>query len=308
MTNLINLQNTPTMDSVTVEAVSFDSNGAKLQGLIYKPAKAEGALPAAIVTGAWTTVKEQMAGTYARELAARGMIALVFDFTGWGESSDSVDVKKRYVEDPAVKTADIVAAAQYMLGRRDVDKSKLSGLGVCASSVYMAAVVADHKEFQKVALVAPWLHDPPMAEGIYGGPEAASKLLAAAEAAAESNEDPTFLVCGSTTDQNALMCGAPYYSEDHRGLISAYDNKFNVLSWKPWLTYNAHESADRLTKPILMVGSDGIALLAGAKAYEERTKAPMEKVWLDKGVTQFDFYDSKDVVAESADAVAKFCS
>ena len=129
-----------------------------------------------------------------------------------------------------------------------------------------------------------------------------------AKAASESKEDPPVLVCGSTSDKNALMCGAPYYSEDHRGLIAAYDNKFNVLSWKPWLTYNAQESADRLEKPIMMVGSDGIALLAGAKAYEERTKAPMEKVWLDKDVSQFDFYDCQDAVTAAADAVAKFFS
>ena len=305
MPKLINLQNTPTIESVSTEAVSFDSNGVTLKGTLYKPAKnaAGTRFPGAIVTGAWTTVKEQMAGTYARELAARGMIALAFDFTGWGESISGVEANSRYVEDPKVKTADIVSAANYMLGREDVDNTNLSGLGVCASSGYMAAAVADNKELQKVALVAPWLHDPPLAEGIYGGPEAASKLLAAA---AESSDDPTLLVCGSTTDSAALMYEAPYYSEEHRGLISAYDNQFNVLSWKPWLTYNAQDSAERLTKPLLMVGSDSIALLAGAKAYEARTMAPLEKVWLKEDVTQFDFYDRDDAVVAAADAVAKF--
>ena len=42
--------------------------------------------PAVIVTGAWTTVTEQMTGIYARELANRGLATLAFDFTGWGES------------------------------------------------------------------------------------------------------------------------------------------------------------------------------------------------------------------------------
>ena len=55
-----------------------------------------------------------------------------------------------------------------------------------------------------------------------------------------------------------------------------------------------------------MVGSDSIALLAGAKAYEARTMAPLEKVWLKEDVTQFDFYDRDDAVVAAADAVAKF--
>ena len=178
----------------------------------------------------------------------------------------------------------------------------------------MAAAAANDKpKLKKVALVAPWLHTPEMATAIYGGPETASKLLAASDEAATKadHEDPPLLVCGSTTDDKAIMFQAPYYSENNRGLIQAYDNKFNILSWKPWLTYNALESADRLDKPMLLVGSDGIALPDGVKAYEQRLaqknkSAILEKVWLDKSITQFDFCDNVAAVKASADAVAAF--
>ncbi|MBV7396430.1 alpha/beta hydrolase [Mameliella sediminis] len=295
----ITLQNTPGIKGVTSRAVSFDSNGNNLKGTLYLPENAKGPLPAVIVTGAWTTVKEQMAGTYARELAARGLVALAFDFTGWGESQGA----PRYVEDPATKTADIKAAARFLATQEAVDAEQVSGLGVCASSGYMAAAVADTDDLRKLALVAPWLHDAEMAEGIYGGPDVAASLIAAAEApdAAE-----TVLPGASATDENAVMFQAPYYTEEDRGLIPAYDNKFSVASWKPWLTYDAQASADRLTKPMLMVGSPSIALPAGANAYESRTKAPLERLWLGEDVTQFDFYDRKDVVTAAADAVADF--
>ena len=59
----INLQNTPTPADVTSEEVTFTSQGCRLNGLLFKPAAASGALPGVIVTGAWTTVKEQMPGT-----------------------------------------------------------------------------------------------------------------------------------------------------------------------------------------------------------------------------------------------------
>lgn len=295
----INLQNTAAPAGVSSQPVSFDSSGVTLKGILYTPTNAGTPKPAAIVTGAWTTVKEQMPGTYARELAARGIIALAFDFTGWGESGGS----PKYVEDPAVKTADIRAAAAFLADRNEVDSSKISGLGVCASSGYMAAAVADDANLQKVALVAPWLHDPEMAEGIYGGHDAVQNLITLSEGPDAAD---TILVAASTSDESSVMYQAPYYTEEDRGLIPAYDNKFSVLSWNPWLTYDAQVSADRLTKPMLMVGSPSIALPAGAEAYEKRTTAPLERVWLGDDVTQFDFYDRDDAVTAAANAVAKF--
>ncbi|MEM7480382.1 MAG: alpha/beta hydrolase [Acidobacteriota bacterium] len=297
----INLQHTPAPAGVTAAAVTFTSDGVPLRGTLFRPANAAGPLPSVIVTGAWTTVKEQMVGTYARELGARGLVALAFDFTGWGESGG----EPRYVEDPTVKTADIHAAADYMAGRDDVEAGRLSGLGVCASSGYMADAVANDDAFSALALVAPWLHDPRMAEGIYGGPEAAAGLIAASEAA-ESSQEPKILVAASTDDDTAPMYQAPYYTEEDRGLIAEYDNKFSLLTWKPWLTYDAQASAERLAKPVLMVGSSGMALPAGAEAYERRMRAPLEKIWFGDDVSQFDFYDRADIVSTAADAVASF--
>ncbi len=301
MTDILNLQNTANGSDIVVESVEFASGKATLKGLLFMPVPSEGMLPALIVTGAWTTVKEQMPGTYARELARRGIAALVFDFAGWGESNGT----PRFVEDPATKTADIHAAVSFLQSRPDVDDSKLYGLGVCASSGYMATAVAGNGGLRKLALVAPWLHDPEMAEAIYGGAEAASGLIAVSDEAAKSAE-PTILTAASTSDDSAPMYQAPYYTEEDRGLIAEYDNKFSVLSWKPWLTYDAQASADRLTKPILMVGSNGMALPAGAQAYEKRTSAPVGKMWLGEEISQFDFYDRKDIVLAASDAVAEF--
>lgn len=300
MTPRITLQNTPNRKGVTARSIRFDSGGNLLQGALYLPEVAAATpLPAVVVTGAWTTVKEQMAGTYARELAVRGHAALAFDFTGWGQSAGT----PRYVENPATKTADIHAAAAFMAALDEIDPARISGLGICASSGYMAAAVADDDNFQRVALVAPWLHDPSMAEGIYGGAAAVAALITASEAEGAAD---TVLLGASATDATAVMYQAPYYTEAERGLIPAYGNKFSVASWKPWLTYDAQASADRLTKPMLMVGSPAIALPAGAEAYAARTRASVKTLWLGEDVTQFDFYDREDVVTASADAIAEF--
>ena len=132
------LQSTPTPAGVVQHAVTFRSGDAELSGTLFTPT-GDGPFPGVVVTGAWTTVKEQMPGTYARELAARGFAALAFDFTGWGASGGA----PRFVEDPATKTADIRAAAAFLAQHALVGSGGVSGLGVCASSGYMAAAVAD---------------------------------------------------------------------------------------------------------------------------------------------------------------------
>lgn len=297
----INLQNSPRPEGVIERTVTFESHGVQLRGVLYAPENASPPLPAVIVTGAWTSVKEQMAGTYARELAARGYASLAFDFRGWGESDGS----PRYVEDPVTKTEDIRAAAAFLASLDDIDPARIASLGVCASSGYMAVAVADDEKLNKLALVAPWLHDLEMAETIYGGADVTAGLIASSEAL---NAEDTVLIAASQKDKSAVMYQAPYYTETDRGLIASYDNKFSALSWKSWLNYDAQASADRLKKPALLVGSPSIALPADAAAYEARTRAPLQKVWLDEDVTQFDFYDRADVVTKSADAVAQFLS
>lgn len=297
----INLQKHPTRKGVLVERVSFPSHDVTLVGNLYLPDSDESQHDAVIVAGAWTTVKEQMAGTYARELAARGYAALAFDFTGWGESGGA----SRFIEDPVTKTKDLQAASKYIASRKDVNGTRLFGVGVCASSGYIAQAAADGS-FQAIALVAPWLHNQALATQIYGGPEMAAKLMQSSEAASK-HEIEAVVEAASTTNQAAPMYNAPYYTEADRGLISAYDNKFNLRSWTPWLTYDGHASADQLAVPLLMVGSDAMALPGGAAQYEAKMRSPPKKVWLDN-VVQFDFYDRADIVEQAADAVASHFS
>ncbi|MEO0337539.1 MAG: alpha/beta hydrolase, partial [Pseudomonadota bacterium] len=102
----------------------------------------------------------------------------------------------------------------------------------------------------------------------------------------------------------SIMFKAPYYTEKERGLIKEYDNKFNVASWRGWLTYDALESASKLPGKILFVGSEAMALPQGAKAYADKAGDKVEQVWLEK-ITQFDFYDQKKAVTAASDNVVK---
>ncbi|MFC2548320.1 MAG: alpha/beta hydrolase, partial [Corynebacterium matruchotii] len=72
----------------TTTRVRFPSGSDVLVGDLHQPQgqDTESATTIVIVTGSWTTVKEQQADFYARRLAAAGLNTLVFDFRGFGQS------------------------------------------------------------------------------------------------------------------------------------------------------------------------------------------------------------------------------
>ncbi len=288
-------------DAASMKTVSFESNGQTLTGNLYLPdAYQEGQkLPGVVVTGAWTTVKEQMPSTYAARLADDGYAALVFDFRGWGQSFGQI----RYLENPQRKTEDIHAAANYLVTRPEVDADRVAGLGICASAGYMSDAAATNPNIKSLALVAPWLHDREIVEAVYGGEEGVSKLIKVGQKA-EKADEPVILEAASLTNEQAVMFQVPYYTETDRGLIPEYDNKFNAASWEGWLTYDALKTADVQDKPALLVHSEAAAIPQGAKEYAQRAGDNVQLMMLDN-VSQFDFYDQPETVNASASAVVE---
>lgn len=284
------------------ERVTFQSGGETIVGTLYVPqgVDARRTAPGVVVTGAWMTVKEQMARVYARELAERGFVTLAFDFRTWGESGG----KQRSMENPAMKIEDIKAAARFLDARAET--GAIAGLGVCASAGYMVHAAIGNTTLKSIALVAPWLHDAKIVEEVYGGKEGVAKLIAASRAAQrkfDATGELTLLPAAGPKGSNAVMAGVPYYTERDRGLIPEWENTFNVASWEGWLTFDAIAPAAQLRQPILTVHSEAAAIPHGAKRFFASVRAPKMQMWLD-GVSQLDFYDRERPVNASADAVA----
>lgn len=287
-----------------MEQVTFTCRGDQIVGSLYIPtaASSEEPVPAVVITGAWMTVKEQMPARYAREMAERGFIALIFDFRGWGESGGS----RRQFEDPAAKIADIEAAVAYLATRPEVAEGQIGGLGICASSGYMMKAAATTSAIRSVALVAPWLHDRQIVEDVYGGREAVEKLLAvgdAAEAAYRATGTQEFVPAASRTDKRAIMFGVPYYTDHDRGMISEWRNQADLAFWRGWLTFDGIEVAPEISQPFLIVHSEAAAIPQGARLFVARAKAPKRELWL-QNVSQLDFYDRPIPVTGACDAVA----
>ncbi|MEM7158471.1 MAG: alpha/beta fold hydrolase [Myxococcota bacterium] len=293
----------PEPDGVRIERVRFSSMGERVAGYLYRPATGEGPHPGVVVLGSWTTVKEQMAGRYAAELAKRGFAALAFDPRGYGESGG----QPRNLESASMKMADVAAAVAFLRRDSRVATDSVGALGICAGAGFVAGAAVNAPGLGAVALVAPWLHDAGLVEAIYGG-EAGVKERLDRAAAAQSHYDATgeveYVPAVSTTDESAAMYGPfDYYLDAARGAVEAWPNAFATMAWTEWLTFDPHPFAAQQRAPLLMVHSEQAAIPEGARRFHGAVPKAEPIRWLEG--TQFDFYDDPNTVGPAVDAVAE---
>lgn len=214
--NLANVHLTNSTLQPGINRVTFQSEGETLIGHLFLPQsyQAGDKLPAIAGAGSWTTVKEQMAATYAQSLADRGYAALAFDFHGFGESGGSL----RNAESPAAKITDIKNAVSFLQTVDAVDGDRIGGLGICASAGYMAVATAEDARIRSFVAVAPWIHDAALVNLVYGGEAAVQQKIAEAEAARSKFEQTgqvDYVPAISTTNRNAAMFGEfDYYDQE----------------------------------------------------------------------------------------------
>lgn len=280
---------------------TFTHDGATLAGTLYLPETNAGPAPTVVVTGAWTTVEEQMPATYARAMAERGFAAVTFDFRGWGKSGD-LPGGVRYKEDPAAKIADIRAAIAHVARFAEIDRARIHGLGVCASAGYMIDAASGNALINRVGLIAPWLQNRAIVEEVYGGAEGVEGLIAVSRAAQKAGGE-IIPAAGPEGAEGVLMPLDGYYVDPKRGAIAAYDNKWNQASWEGWLSYRPADNSQRLDKPLAIVHSEAAAIPQGVKTFLEGYAGSATTQWLED-VTQFDFYDDPEDVRRAADAMA----
>ncbi|MCP9481936.1 alpha/beta hydrolase [Shimia sp. CNT1-13L.2] len=296
------LMATTAIADIETRSVTFENEGATLSGTLYLPEGHEGApLPVVVVTGAWTSVQEQMPANYAREMVERGFAAFTFDFRGWGKSGD-LPQNVRFVESPAAKTSDIRAAFETVANLPEVDASQINGLGICASAGYMVDAVAGNALVQRIGLVAPWLQDEGIVEAVYGGEEGVKGLISVSQAA-EAAGGQIIPAAGPEGAEGVLMPIGGYYYEADRGAIPEYDNQWNNAGWEGWLTYHPADNPQRLDKPLAIVHSESAAIPQGVRTFLNGFAGDATMQWLE-GVTQFDFYDNPEDVERAADTVA----
>jgi hypothetical protein len=133
----------------------------------------------------------------------------------------------------------------------------------------------------------------------YGGAEGVADKIQKARAAKIKFEKTGVIDYApkvSLTDPSAAMYGDfSYYLDKKRGLIPEWESdKFAVMSWEPWLTYDPHPYAAKISCPVLMVHSEQAALPDHVKKFFAAIATTPKTIYWTNGI-QFDFYDGKQV-------------
>ena len=299
------MNSNPTVDTSDVEIAVDD---IRLAGHLRVPGgHRDASLPAIVLTGPFTGVKEQVTGHYAELLAQRGFITLAFDHRNFGSSGGH----RRQHEDPAGKLADLSAVTSHLANHDLVDAGRIGCVGICLGGGYALRHAAFDRRIKALAVVAAAFNDPRvMRSGI--GPEGYDQMMAdfADLATAEHATGQTVYINAVSDDPDvpAAMPGAePFeYYGTARSEASGWRNRMTRLSVRELLTTDLAIGADFIgpTPSLIVHGrTDAFCSPEGAQDAFDRIDGTKKLVWLETG-NHIDLYDRPEYVHPAVACVA----
>ncbi len=277
------------------EKVEFLSDGLKIVGNLFKPDnfKEGDVLPAIIVAGPMTGVKEQVAGLWAERLAKAGFLTLAFDHRNFGESEGT----PRQHEDPAKKIEDLKNAISFLASLPEVDPSKIGACGISMGGGYVLQLAAWDRRIKAVAIVASGLNlGDTFLEMI--GKEALVKRLEELNAARQKHYDTgevQYIPAVATGGKPAAMTGdEPFeYYGTSRSWSPGWVNRYTTESIENLMSFNAVSYAHHVAPtPLLIIHgkNDKYCLPKFAQEVFDKAGEPKEIMWVDTP-NHIDLYD-----------------
>lgn len=258
---------------------------------------------AVVVTGSWLTVKEQMPDLYAARLAEAGLVAVTFDFAGFGASGGGL----RQTEIPVRKMRNLAAVVDWLRSESGIDADRIGVLGVCASAQYALGALARGLPVSSFVSVAGWFHDRDSVAPFYGGDEGVADRLARADLATSSELDGSAAklvpAYAPGDDRAGMTLEMDYYANPARGAVPSWRNEMDEISWSHWLTFDAFAAVPDVRVPCLFVHSDNAVLPDNVKAIAEGLGDLATLDWTEG--EQTDFYDQHDQVGYAVDAAVR---
>ncbi|MGI5929704.1 alpha/beta hydrolase [Pseudoflavonifractor sp.] len=297
-------------DTVTREKVHFHNRyGIELTGDMYLPKGAEGKLAAVAVAGPFGAVKEQCAGLYAEELAARGFAAMAFDPSFIGESGGAV----RNVASPDINTEDFSAAVDFLVTRDFIDPEQVGILGICGwGGMALNAAAMDTRI---KATVTSTMYDMTRvnAKGYFDAADSADARYETKKALnAQRTEDyknGTYARAGGVVDP--LPEDAPFFVKDYYDYYKT-ERGYTERSLNSNDGWNTTSSLSFLNMPILRYSGEirsAVLMLHGEKAHscyfskdafadmvKDSPYAGNKELVIIPGAVHTDLYDRKDII------------
>ncbi len=300
----------PLRDTVRREKVTFHNRyGIRLAGDLYLPENASGKLAAVAVAGPFGAVKEQCAGLYAEELAARGFAALAFDPSFIGESGGEV----RNVASPDINTEDFSAAVDFLSTRDFIDPEQIGILGICGwGGMALNAAAMDTRI---KATVTSTMYDMTRvnAKGYFDSADSADARYETKKALntqrTEDYKAGTYARAGGVVDP--LPADAPFFVKDYydyyktqRGYTERSLNSndgWNTTSSLSFLNMPILRYSNEIRSAVLMIhGEKAHSCYFSRDAYADMVKdspyAGNKELLIIPGAVHTDLYDRKDII------------
>ncbi|EJL6393523.1 alpha/beta hydrolase [Vibrio navarrensis] len=284
-----------------------------LAGLINFPADFDKTqrYPAIVVSHPGGGVKEQTAGTYAKNLAEQGFIAIAYDASYQGESTG----EPRQLENPHVRTEDVSAVIDYLTTLEYVDSDRIGAMGVCAGAGYTVNAAINDRRIKALATVSMvnigqmfrngWENNVKDNEAM---PyiEAGSGARTSDASGADIATMPLAPMNEADAPNEELRQAWEYYHTDRAAHPTA-PGFATARSLTKIITYDAFFKAEAfLTQPLLtVVGSE-----AGSKWMSddlmERAASNDKQMHVVNGANHMELYDIEAPVSEATKALTAF--
>jgi uncharacterized protein len=275
------------------EDVRFRSGTLTLAGHLRVPPDLTTPGPAIVLTGPLSGVKEQVTGTYAAALAARGFVTLAFDHRNFGASEG----EPRQHEDAAGKRQDLIDATSFLAARPEVDPDRLASLGVCLGASYALLHASFDPRIRVLGLVAGGYNEAAAMRAGMGTDRYRALLRDAVEADAhlQATGEVRDLAAVAADGGPAVMSGDEpfaYYGTD-RAASAGWRNRLTFTTIRELVTLDATAGIDLLIDiPTVIVHgrTDAYCSPEQASSVFERLPGPKDLLWLDT-TNHIDLYD-----------------
>ena len=294
-------------DNVERTHVTFDNRyGIELAGDLYVPKNMDKLkkYSAIAVAGPFGAVKEQAAGLYANEMAARGFIVLAFDPSFIGESGG----KARNVASPDINTEDFSAAVDFLSVNDYVDSEKIGVLGICGFGGM--ALNAAAMDTRIKATVTSTMYDMTRvnANGYFDEGDSEETRYetkkALNEQRTEDFKNGSYKRAGGVVDP--LPDDAPFYVKDYydyyktdRGYSKRSLNSndgWNMTSSLPFINMPILQYSDEIRSAVLMIhGEDAHSKYFSEDAFA-KLKGDNKELLILPDTVHTDLYDIKDKI------------
>lgn len=257
--------------------VVFASGGEQCAAWLYLPASLSGPAPAVVLAPGLAGVRHARVDDFAADFARAGLVALVFDYRGFGDSAG----RPRQVMTVRGQLADWRGAVAAVRQMPEIDPGRVALWGGSITGGHVLRVAADDPDVAAVVSHVPLVDGLDSALAVRPFPRQQLRLLRAAGAdllRGLVGREPAYLPAVGPPGSLAVLT-SPDAEPDYRAILpQGWDERIAARAALALLTYRPGRSAARIACPLLVTLGSHDAITPPRRAARLAARAPAAEV------------------------------